>query len=401
MPARAAPAIVIDAAKQSPLGMPPTQFLRDYWQRHPLLIRDALPGFTSPIEPEDLAGLACEDGVLARLIEHDAACDGWRVRHGPFAEDVFPGLPDHGWVLQVQDVDKWDADIRALLDQFTFLPRWRIDDIAVSFAANGGSAGARTSPCGMFLLQAAGRCRWQIDTAPQSSAELRDGVGLPLLRNFQPTHGWLLEPGDLLYLPPGMPHCDLTDAHSLTFAVTLCAPSAAELLDDHADTLAASAPDNLRYTDPGLALPEDACEIDDAALQRVDAVLQQLRMDDPDQFGDWFGSFITSYRSGLLPVAGETTPSHAAVERALAAGMHVLRHPWSRMAWRRTRRDPGSARLYAGGTAHSLTVTDARRLAAADRINGTLYAALEQAGRNAVITLLAAGHYHLDTEPGT
>ncbi len=129
----ATPPIEIDAAAgPAPLGMPPATFLRDYWQKRPLLVRNAFPGYASPIEPEDLAGLACEDGVLARLIEHDKASDGWKVRHGPFAEDDFPGLPDHDWTLLVQDVDKWDADIRTLLAHFGSLDTLlaRADEVA-------------------------------------------------------------------------------------------------------------------------------------------------------------------------------------------------------------------------------------------------------------------------------
>ena len=113
--------IEIDATGKGLLGMPPAVFLRDYWQKQPLLIRGAFANFASPIEPEDLAGLACEDGVLARLIEHDKRDDSWRVRHGPFAEDDFPGLPDHDWTLLVQDVDKWDGDVHRTNNKH----RWR------------------------------------------------------------------------------------------------------------------------------------------------------------------------------------------------------------------------------------------------------------------------------------
>ncbi len=394
--------IEIDATRgPHPLGMPPAEFLRDYWQKKPLLIRNAFPGFVSPVEPEDLAGLACEDGVLARLIEHDKANDGWRVRHGPFAEDDFPGLPDHDWTLLVQDVDKWDADIRALLARFTFLPRWRIDDVMISFAATGGSVGAHVDQYDVFLLQAQGRRRWQIDASPNPPLDFRNDVDIKLLREFHPSHDWVLEPGDMLYLPPGVPHHGMAEDPCLTFSVGMRAPAAAELLGDYADTLAAEAPDELRYADPDLVLPTDACEIDAAAMQRVEAALRQLRMDDPDRFGDWFGGFITTYRSAVLPAADDHPPSRAEVEQALADGAQLLRHPWSRMAWRRVQHADSAgadARLYAGGSTHPLPASDAGRLAAADSVDAALYAALEPAGRTAVIDLLAAGHYHLARE---
>ena len=140
---RPAPPIEVDAASLPPLGMAPAQFLRDYWQKRPLLVRNAFPGIVSPIEPEDLAGLACEEAALSRLVAHDRGNDSWMVRHGPFDEALFPQLGDHDWTLLVQDVDKWDMDVAALLPAFGFLPRWRIDDIMVSFAATGGSVGAQ------------------------------------------------------------------------------------------------------------------------------------------------------------------------------------------------------------------------------------------------------------------
>nr|WP_246037162.1 cupin domain-containing protein [Thermomonas fusca] len=401
MTPHAASPIEIDAARgPSPLGMPPAAFLRDCWQKRPLLVRNAFPGFVSPIEPEDLAGLACEDGVLARLIEHDRASDGWKVRHGPFAEDDFPGLPDHDWTLLVQDVDKWDADIRALLAHFGFLPRWRIDDVMVSFAATGGSVGAHVDQYDVFLLQAHGQRRWQIDASPAPPLDFRNDVDIRLLREFHPTHDWVLNPGDMLYLPPGVPHHGVAENPCLTFSVGMRAPAAAELLGDYADTLAADAPDELRYADPDLALPGDATEIDEAAIQRVEAALHQLRMDDPDRFGDWFGGFITTYRSAVLPAADDHPLPRAAMEQALTDGALLWRHPWSRMAWRRARQGSGAdaARLYAGGIAYPLATDDAGRLAAADSIDAALYAGLGEAGRAAVAALLAAGHYRLEQE---
>ena len=389
--------IEIDAAAGPfPLGMPPERFLREYWQKRPLLIRNAFPGYASPLEPEDLAGLACEEGVLARLIQHDRARDGWSVRHGPFAEDDFPGLPDHDWTLLVQDMDKWDADLRALLDQFAFLPRWRIDDVMVSFAATGGSVGAHVDQYDVFLLQAHGHRRWQIDAGPNPPLDFRPDVELKLLQRFTPTHDWVLAPGDMLYLPPGVPHYGVAEDPCLTFSVGMRAPGAGELLADYADSLAAEAPDALRYADPDITPVADPNEIDTAALGRVEAALRQLRMDDPDRLGDWFGGFITTYRSAVLPAAAEAAPPAEALEAALAAGGCLLRHPWSRMAWRQGA--DGHARLYAGGGMHLLDAGDARRLAAAERIDAEAYARLSGPGRAALLALVGAGHYQLEQE---
>ena len=146
-------------------GLTVRQFLRDYWQKRPLLVRNAFPGYVSPVTPEDLAGLACEENALSRIARYDRANDAWTVRNGPFAEEEFPGMPHQDWTLLVQDVDKWDPEIRALLGAFDFLPRWRMDDIMISFAAPGGSVGAHIDRYDVFLLQVHGRRRWRIGPA--------------------------------------------------------------------------------------------------------------------------------------------------------------------------------------------------------------------------------------------
>ncbi|MFC3715669.1 JmjC domain-containing protein [Luteimonas soli] len=389
--------IEVEGSAKQPLGMPAADFLRDYWQKKPLLIRNAFPGFVSPIEPEDLAGLACEDAALSRLIRHDRERDAWTVRHGPFREEEFPGLGDRDWTLLVQDVDKWDADIAALLPKFDFLPRWRIDDIMVSFAATGGSVGAHVDQYDVFLLQALGHRRWQVDTQDDPPLHFRKDAEIKLLQRFAPTHDWVLAPGDMLYLPPGVPHHGVAEDPCLTFSVGMRAPSAAELLGDFVDTLAAESDDGLRYVDPDLAPAKDANEIDAAAMQRVLQALNALRMNDPDRLGDWFGRFITLYRSAGQAVPADESRSRIEIEWDLQQGHVLHRHPWTRMAWRRASK---GARLYAGGQAYALPARDARAIAAAAAFDGAAYAGLSDQGRDAVYDLLLGGHYHL-VEPGS
>jgi 50S ribosomal protein L16 3-hydroxylase len=384
--------IEVDAGAQPPLGMPAAEFLRDYWQKKPLLIRNAFPGFVSPISPEDLAGLACEEAALSRIVAHQPEGDRWLVQHGPFPEDLFPGLPQHDWTLLVQDVDKWDADVAALLPAFGFLPRWRIDDVMVSFAAPGGSVGAHVDQYDVFLLQVQGRRRWAIDAGEAPPSAFRDDVELRLLREFHPTHAWVLEPGDMLYLPPGVPHHGVAEDACLTFSIGMRAPSAAELLGDYVDTLAAEADESQRYRDPDLAPPADPNEIDAAAMARVVAALNLLRMNDPDRLGDWFGRFISAYRSPGAIAPAPQPPSRIEFDWALAHGGSLQRHPFARAAWRRARRQ---ARLYADGRDHALPVADARRLAAAATLDGRGYAALSPAGRDLAFALLESGHYLL------
>lgn len=384
--------IEVDARNQPPLGMPAEDFLRDYWQKKPLLIRNAFPNFVSPISPEDLAGLACEDGVLARIVAHERDHDRWLLRHGPFPEDMFPTLPQHDWTLLVQDVDKWDADIAALLPAFAFLPRWRIDDVMVSFAAPGGSVGAHVDQYDVFLLQAQGSRRWQIDDRPNPPVHFRLDVELKLLQRFDPTHDWVLGPGDMLYLPPGVPHHGVAEDACLTFSIGMRAPAAAELLGDFVDTLAAEADESLRYRDPDLTPAKDPNEIDADAMQRVVEALNALRMNDPDRLGDWFGRFITLYRSAGEAMPSGETRSRIEIEWDLQQGAVLQRHPWTRMAWRKA---ATGATLFAAGNDHALPVRDAQRIAAADRFDGRSYAQLSERGRDVAYELLQGGHYTL------
>jgi 50S ribosomal protein L16 3-hydroxylase len=396
MVARRALPFEVDGSSMPPLGMPPDAFLRGYWQKRPLLIRKAFPGFVSPISPEDLAGLACEDGALSRIVAHETEHDRWLLRHGPFPEEMFPGLPQHDWTLLVQDVDKWDADVAALLPAFDFLPRWRIDDVMVSFAAPGGSVGAHVDQYDVFLLQGQGRRRWQIDASAalgkgEPPVHFRLDTELKLLQRFTPTHDWVLEPGDMLYLPPGVPHHGVAEDACLTFSIGLRAPAASELLGDFVDTLIADSDDSQRYSDPDLQPSRDPNEIDATAMQRVLEALNVLRMNDPERLGDWFGRFITLYRSAAEAVE-QPIPPRIEIEWALAHGARLLRHPWTRMAWRKAGK---TARLYVAGRDFTVPARDARKLAAAAEVDGAMYAGLSEAGRDAVIELLGAGHYQL------
>ncbi|MEL1264640.1 cupin domain-containing protein [Pseudoxanthomonas putridarboris] len=384
--------IEVHANARHPLGMPAAKFLREYWQKKPLLIRQAFPDFVSPIQPEDLAGLACEEAALSRIVMHDRANDRWTLRNGPFREEEFPGMPDHDWTLLVQDVDKWDTDVRELLEAFDFLPRWRLDDIMVSFAATGGSVGAHVDQYDVFLLQAQGQRHWQIDAGPNPPKAFRDDAELKLLREFAPTHDWVLEPGDMLYLPPGVPHHGVAVNPCLTFSVGMRAPSSAELISDWLDTLVADADEGIRYHDEDLSPPKDPNEIDADAMKRVVEALNALRMNDPDKLGDWFGRFITTYRASgeVMPAPGQR--SRIEVEWDLQQGALLQRHPFSRLAWRRRQK---GATLFCNGVDYVLPVRDAQMLAAVDALDGALYAALSQDGRDAVMALMEQGHYQL------
>jgi 50S ribosomal protein L16 3-hydroxylase len=382
--------IEVDSAPGSALGMPVVRFLREHWQKRPLLIRGAFPQFHNAITPEDLAGLACEETALARIVLRDARRDRWTLRSGPFSDADFAGLPKSHWTLLVQDVDKWDADVARLLEEFAFLPAWRIDDVMVSYATDGGGVGAHVDNYDVFLVQGRGRRRWRISTDANAPREFRDDAELKLLRTFTPTHDWVLEPGDALYLPPGVPHDGIAVGDCMTFSVGMRAPSVAELVIDLAESIAEPLGEDQRYTDANLAPPRDAHEIDAAAMRRVAASLTALRDMDDAGLRAWFGQFITRYRSVHRAAPAARAVSAARLVAALP-GSTLLRNPWSRCAWTRYGR---GARLFVAGNSYSCSIALARALCAKRELAGaTLARSLTAAGYEVLAALINDGHW--------
>jgi 50S ribosomal protein L16 3-hydroxylase len=291
----------------------------------------------------------------------------------------------------VQDVDKWDADVAALLEPFGFLPSWRIDDVMVSYAEDGGGVGAHVDQYDVLLLQGLGRRRWSISTDPHAPRDFRDDVELKQLRHFEPDHAWLLEPGDMLYLPPGVPHDGVAVGACMTFSIGMRAPAVGELLLDFAEHLAEGLPEEQRYTDAGLAPARAAGEIDAAALARVATALgpAAAAMDDAAR-ADWFGRFITRYRSAQVAAPPARTTGDAALVKALASGAMLVRHPWTRLAWTRWR---GGARLFVAGHACACPPALARRLCAERQL--LFNAPPSAADRAVLLALLNDGHFVL------
>ena len=185
-------------------NLTPQQFLADYWQQKPLLIRQALPGFTPELDADDIAGLACDELAESRLVTGSFPEHDWQLRYGPFKEEEFVEFPDSNWTLLVQDVEKHYPPLQGLMQEFSFLPRWRIDDLMISVAGPGGSVGPHIDQYDVFLLQAQGSRRWQI--AESFDDKLLPDSELNVLQRFQAEQEWVLEPGDLLYLPHGQYH---------------------------------------------------------------------------------------------------------------------------------------------------------------------------------------------------
>lgn len=310
-------------------GLTAREFLRDYWQKKPLLVRQAMPGFESPISPDELAGLALEEEIESRLvIEHGER--PWELRRGPFAEDAFARLPERDWTLLVQAVDQFVPEVAELLEAFKFLPKWRIDDVMISFAAPGGGVGPHFDNYDVFLLQGFGKRRWQVGQMCNSDSPLLPHADLKILAEFAKTEEWVLEPGDMLYLPPLLAHCGTAEDDCMTYSVGFRAPSAAEVLTHFTDFLGQFLPDEDRYSDADAQPTSDPHQIQRDALDRLKALLNE-HMSDERLLMTWFGQFMTEPRYPEL-IAGIEIDEPAFLA-SLQDGAVLIRNPSARLAW--------------------------------------------------------------------
>lgn len=371
------------------LPLPLEQFLAEYWQRKPLLIRGGLPGYRAPLSPEDLAGLAMEEDSLARLVQYRRRADRWTVRHGPFAEADFAELPARDWTLLVQDVDRWDPAVAALLEHFRFLPRWRLDDVMVSYAVAGGSVGAHVDQYDVFLVQGLGRRHWMWDRSPTPDLSFRPDVPLKLLTRFEATDEAVLEPGDILYLQPGVPHHGVALDPCLTLSVGLRAPSVAELWQARIGDWAETLDESLRYADPGLVAAEGAGEIDDAAIERLAALLKaHLPPEDAASLRRWFGRMLSTWRQAQPPEAPARRIGESALAGRLAAGARLQLDPRVRPVWYR---EDGGATLWLQGRALRVGESLAMRLCEGGALTSADWLALESPARQALLEAIHEG----------
>ena len=257
----------------------PSDFYTRYWQREPLVLRGVLADFRSPLSADELAGLACMHDAEARIVLEKDGAAPWEVRHGPFEEDVFAKLPESHWTLLVQAVDHWDTEVAALRRGFRPIPNWRIDDVMVSYATDGGSVGPHFDHYDVFLLQGLGRRRWRLGGPVGTDPTLVPEIELRLLSDFETREEHLLEPGDALYLLPGYAHWGIAVGECMTYSIGFRAPSSSDLIDGFAAEVAERLPEHERYRNPPnlAAVAGHPGEITESVVKRLhNIVLQQL-----------------------------------------------------------------------------------------------------------------------------
>lgn len=298
-------------------------FLHRYWQRQPLLIRQALPQFQAPLDANELAGLAMEPEVESRIV---TSSQDWPLLHGPFTEQDFER--SGSWTLLVQAVDHYVPEVAALLQLINFLPDWRIDDVMVSYATDGGSVGPHYDNYDVFLLQGAGQREWLLGQQCDASTTLSPHSDLSIVANFQQSAAYVLEPGDILYVPPGLAHWGIARGECTTFSLGLRAPRLAELMSrqvDQALEAAATLEPQAFYRDPPLPAAPLPGEITAAAVEHAREQLSRL-LDAGSDDARWLGELVTEPRY-------EPAPAQATAQQAATGQLWLRITPGARLAW--------------------------------------------------------------------
>jgi len=330
-------------------------FLRDCWQKQPLLIRGAWAEWSNPLDPDDLAGLACEEGVESRLAER--AGDAWSVAHGPFPEQRLEALGESNWTLLVQAVDQFVPAVAALIEPFRFVPDWRIDDVMVSLAAKGGGVGPHFDQYDVFLVQGSGRRRWRIGPPCDANSALLPHDELRLLAGLEVVEEHVLEPGDILYVPPGIAHDGIAESDDcMTYSIGFRAPSRSELVSHFCDHAVDALADDDRYADPDLRRQANPGEIEPAALARLHGMITET-LADREAFARWFGAYVTTPKYPELDWAPDEPIGQEELHRRLAAGEPLRRNPASRFSFIRA---TGQVLLFVDGRCHACAGEAAR-----------------------------------------
>ena len=274
-------------------GLSPQAFLNTHWQKKPLLIRQAMQFEQPPLHADELAALAGDEDINARVVKTTYQGRPWHVDYGPFDEKYFASLPDKDWTLLVNDCEKHRPELLTLTQPFQFIPNWRTDDLMISYAAEGGSVGPHIDEYDVFLLQLDGIREWQIGDKV-SQENYIDGLDLKILETFTPTKTWRLAAGDMLYLPPRVAHHGVAvDGTCMTASIGFRAPMVRALLETIVEEIISKTGDAELYQDPDLSLAEDPAEISTAVVEKMRALLKQkLDLDRPD-FNTSVGRFLT------------------------------------------------------------------------------------------------------------
>jgi 50S ribosomal protein L16 3-hydroxylase len=329
-------------------GLPAEKFLKEHWGKQSLVVLAAFDGLDGIVEPDDLAGAACESESDARIVVGGDEAADWVAEQGPFDETTFENLPESQWTLLVQGVDAWNPQVAALKDAFDFLPAWCLDDVMVSFSAAGGGVGPHFDQYDVFLIQAGGRRRWRLGQRCSDATPLADNTTLKLLDTFHETQVHDLGPGDMLYVPAGVAHWGTAlDDDCITCSVGFRAPSHRELLHMAVDAIADSLDEGQRCSVGEEGAEGDQHLIGEATLNRLNALWANLETDAVQAalLGS-FGSLVTEQRSSLHIEDDESGGGESQLVRQRDGALRIRMDSATRMAYSHT---PSGATLFVNG----------------------------------------------------
>jgi len=333
-------------------------FLRDYWQKKPLLVRGAFPEIESPLTPDELAGLACEQGVNARLVIENNRNKSWAARHGPFDATTFSQLPQKHWTLLVSHVEKYLASAKEIIEHFRFISDWRIDDLMISYAPEGGSVGPHVDGYDVFLLQVYGNRHWKISTDYKNI--FLDNTDLCILAEFDAETQWTLQPGDMLYLPPGVAHHGVAADPCMTCSIGFRAPSVRDMVAEFDEVAADQIPDDLLYTDPELQQQQHPAEITSSALHAITQALAAHLSTDEINIKRWFGEYITDAGGYMQPLNSmEKVKNYQVLETLLVSHSIIAHEPGARFLFAS---NGDTAMLFVEGNSYDVSLVFAKNI---------------------------------------
>ena len=358
-------------------GLTPAQFMKRHWHKKPLLVRQAIPDFKPCVGRSELVAMAAQEEVESRLIVHGAK--GWSMKRGPLTRRSLPPFSQKNWTFLVQGVDLHHEGVHQLMQQFRFVPDARLDDLMISYASDGGGVGPHFDSYDVFLLQAHGRRRWRIGR--QKDLSLQPGVPLKILQNFEPEQEWVLEPGDMLYLPPKYAHDGVAVGECMTWSIGFRSPGEGELARELLQGLADEALDRVGeavYRDPQQAAVATPAAIPEALLDFARHALRKAQ-DDPELLALLLGEYLTEPKPQVWFEAHEGAK--------LRAGQGVALDRRSRMMY-------DARHIFINGEGFRVAGRDARwlrRLADERQLPAQAVAALSQDARQALSEWLCNG----------
>ncbi|MCW8829949.1 MAG: cupin domain-containing protein [Gammaproteobacteria bacterium] len=343
----------------NPLGdISPETFMAEYWQKKPLLIRQAFPDFKSPVTPDELAGLACEEEVNSRIVMEKDGEHPWFPMFGPMSDEIYANMPETHWTLVVNDLEKYLPELSWIIDRFRFIPEWRLDDLMISYAADQGSVGPHIDLYDVFILQGMGNRRWQINSQHVTEENQIKETPLRIQKEFKAEEEWVIEPGDMLYLPPGVSHHGVSLGESLSYSIGFRATSHADLVNEFIGYITQDLSPQLTYQDPDQRIQQHSNEIKQDALERVTDIFRQYLKPDHPELQRWFGCYMSDTKASI-----DTSPEReiSSIEelKKLASTSTLNRHPASRFAFAQ---NPDSTLLFIDGEDYEVNPDFAKSL---------------------------------------